>query len=567
MLRRLSLRDFVIVPTLDIDFDAGFTVLTGETGAGKSILIDALQLALGSRADAAVVREGAPRAEICAEFEPHAALAAAFAPWLAEAGFDESDASSTVLLRRSVDAQGKSRAWINGRPATVTQLRELGEQLVDIHGQHAWQSLTRPEAVRQLLDTMAGLDTRALQSAWQACRNAQRALDAAREHHGELDRERERLSWQIGELEKLTPQPGEWGELNAEHTRLGHAQGILDAAQLALAAISEADESADVLTARALDALDAVAEFDPHLADAATVLRNAQAQLQDAAHSIQAALRHTELDPSRLAALDERLASWMSLARRFRKPPAELHDALQGWRSELQAIDAAADLAALEHAHMQARHAFEREARAASSARRVAAPRLAQAVSAAMQTLGMQGGRFEIALRPLDEPQSWGFEAIEFLVAGHAGSTPRPIGKVASGGELSRLALAIAVCARPETQPASEPGAPTLIFDEIDSGIGGAVADTVGRLLRRLGSEHQVLAVTHLPQVAACANQHFVVAKTALNDTTTSRITAVSGATRETEIARMLGGHTSAAGLAHAREMLAQTASASSPSP
>lgn len=554
MLRRLHLRDFVIVDELELDFDAGFTALTGETGAGKSILIDALQLALGTRADAGVVREGAARADILAEFEPPAALAAALSPWLEQGGFDAGEA---LLLRRTVDAAGKSRAWINGSPATVTQLRELGERLVDIHGQHAWQSLTRPDAVRALLDAQAQVDVQPMAQAWTAWRQAARRLDDARSRHAELDRERERLQWQINELDKLAPGAGEWDELNAEHKRLSHAQGILDAARTALDAVSEGEASADSLTDRAVEALQDLLDVDPQLADAAEVLRSAQAQLRDAAHTISAVLRRTELDPDRLAQLDERLASWMGLARRFRRPPQELPQTLQGWRQELADLDAAADLGALEQAVAETRRAFETEARRVSTLRRQAAPRLAQAVTDAMQSLGMAGGRFEVALQPLDEPQAHGLEAVEFLVAGHAGSTPRPLAKVASGGELSRLALAIAVCSLAARQRDGG-GAPTLIFDEIDAGIGGAVAETVGRLMQRLGREAQVLAVTHLAQVAACADHHHVVAKQAADGRTTSRIAPVVGEARVAEIARMLGGQASAAGLAHARELLHQ---------
>ncbi|MBI5334674.1 MAG: DNA repair protein RecN [Burkholderiales bacterium] len=554
MLRRLSLRDFVIVDELELDFAAGFTVLTGETGAGKSILIDALQLALGTRADAGVVREGAARADILAEFEPPGALAAALAPWLDEGGFEAGD---SLLLRRTVDAQGKSRAWINGSPATVTQLRELGERLVDIHGQHAWQSLTRPDAVRALLDAQAQADLQPLSRAWAAWRDAARRLDDARSRHAELDRERERLQWQINELDKLAPGDDEWDELNAEHKRLSHAQGILDAARTALDAVSEGDESADSLTDRAVDALQELVEVDPQIGEAVDVLRSAQAQLRDAAHTVSAVLRRTELDPQRLATVDERLAGWMGLARRFRRQPQELPATLKAWQQELAELDAAADLGALEQAAEQARRAFDTEARRISKLRQQAAPALSSAVTQAMQTLGMAGGRFEIALRPLDEPQAHGLEAVEFLVAGHAGSTPRPLAKVASGGELSRLALAIAVCSLAGRQRDGA-SAPTLIFDEIDAGIGGAVAETVGRLMQRLGREAQVLAVTHLAQVAACADHHHVVAKQAQAGRTTSRIAPVAGDARVAEVARMLGGQASAAGLAHARELLDQ---------
>ncbi|HMX10520.1 MAG TPA: DNA repair protein RecN, partial [Burkholderiaceae bacterium] len=471
MLKRLALRDFVIVTSLEVEFDGasqgGFAVLTGETGAGKSILIDALQLALGGRGDAGVVREGAQRAEISAEFEP---LSPSLLQWLDEAGFGIEE---PLLLRRSVDAQGKSRAWINGSSATVAQLKELGEALVDIHGQHAWQSLTRPAAVRALLDDYAGVDSQPLAALWAHWRQAREALEAARNRGEERERERERLAWQIGELDKLAPGTDEWSELNGEHQRLAHAQAIIDAVQLALDATSEAEESAGSLTARAVDALSEVAGFDATIANALAVLREAQAQLDDAAHSLHAALRHTELDPERLAELDGRLAAWLGLARRFRCQPEELPATLAAWRQELLAVEAAGDLEGLQRAADAARAAFLAEAEVIGSARRQAAPQWSAAVSAAMQQLGMAGGRFEIALEPLAEPQAHGLETVEFRVAGHAGSTPRALGKVASGGELSRLALAIAVtgCERRHAQGS---GAATLIFDEVDAGIGGA---------------------------------------------------------------------------------------------
>jgi DNA repair protein RecN (Recombination protein N) len=554
MLRRLALRDFVIVTSLEVELAEGFSVLTGETGAGKSILIDALQLALGSRGDAGVVREGAARAEITAEFD----MRDAFAPWLEAAGFERDD---TLLLRRTLDAQGKSRAWINGSPATVTQLRELGEQLVDIHGQHAWQSLTRADSVRALLDAYAGVDTSVMAAAWAGWRSAKQRLDEARGKQADLERERERLQWQIGELDKLAPAADEWAELNAEHQRLAHAQAILDAAQLALNAVSEAEGSADELTGRAIDALQPVAGYEPALAGALEVLQGVQAQLQDAAHSLNSALRHTDLEPERLQALDERLAAWMSLARRYRRQPEELPATLEAWRSELQALEAASDLEALEREAAAARSTYDTEAKAVSKLRRAAAPRLAQAVSAAMQQLGMAGGRFEVALSVLAEPQSHGLESAEFLVAGHEGSTPRPLGKVASGGELSRIALAIAVT----TSELGEAG--TLIFDEIDSGVGGAVAETVGRLMKQLGRDRQVMAVTHLPQVAACADHHHVVSKTSRAGSSTSDVSLVLGEARVAEVARMLGGQQlSGASLAHAKEMLA-TAVAAAPAP
>jgi DNA repair protein RecN (Recombination protein N) len=554
MLRRLTLRDFVIVSQLEVDLSAGFTALTGETGAGKSILIDALQLALGSRGDAGVVREGAARADISAEFDPSAALSQRLAPWLDAAGFALPQAGEPLLLRRVVDAQGKSRAWVNGSPATVTQLRELGEHLVDIHGQHAWQSLTRADAVRDLVDAQAGVDTTALQQAWAARRDAQRRLVDARSKQADLDRERERLQWQISELAKLAPQPDEWDTLNAEHQRLSHGQAILDAAQLALDAVSEADDSAESLTSRAITALQDVADVAPQLANALEVLREAQAQLQDAAHSLSSTLSHTELDPARLAELDTRMTAWMSLARRYRRAAPELPALLEGWRAELVELDAAADLAELERQAEQAHLAWQGVARTVSRQRSEAAPKLSQAVTQAMQALGMAGGRFEVALTPQAEPQAFGLESAEFLVAGHAGSTPRPLGKVASGGELSRLALAIAVTTQQRTDEAEQVG--TLIFDEIDSGVGGAVADTVGQLMRQLGQGRQVLAVTHLAQVAACAHQHLLVAKALSAGQTTSDIREVKAESRIQEVARMLGGAITDTSRAHAQAML-----------
>jgi DNA repair protein RecN (Recombination protein N) len=547
MLRRLILRDVVIVSQLELEFEPGFTVLTGETGAGKSILIDALQLALGNRADSALVREGAPRAEVSAEFDVPTSLT----DWLGEAGFAVTDGS--LLVRRTVDAQGKSRAWINGSAATVTQLRDMAEHLVDIHGQHAWQGLTRPATVRALLDAQAGVDTGPVQQAWQVWRAAQTALAAAREQGDGLARERDRLSWQIGELDKLAPGADEWDELNAEHQRLAHGQALLDAARAALDALADDERAADNQLSRALEALDEVARFDHEIHAAAEVLRTARAQVQDAAHSLHTYLGHREPDPERLAELDGRLASWMSLARRYRRPPAELPALLSGWKQELASLDAAADLEALEKAVKTAEAAYRAQARQVSLARAKAAPRLSSAVTQAMQQLGMAGGRFEVALLPQDEPQAFGLESVELRVAGHAGSTPRALAKVASGGELSRLALAIAVTTAGAAD--GRGGAPTLIFDEIDSGVGGTVADSVGALMKQLGRSTQVLAVTHLAQVAACADQHLVVSKALKGKTTLSDVQPVLGEARVAEVARMLGGER-LSGTAHAQAMI-----------
>jgi DNA repair protein RecN (Recombination protein N) len=563
MLRRLCLRDVVIVAELDIELAGGFTVLTGETGAGKSILIDALQLALGNRADAALVREGSTRAEVSAEFDTPASLL----PWLDEGGFARDDA---LLLRRSVDSSGKSRAWINGSAATLTQLREAADHLVDIHGQHAWQSLTRPAAVRALLDEQAGADTMLMTQAWQAWRAALAGLATARAQQETLVLERDRLSWQIGELEKLAPADGEWDTLNAEHQRQAHSQALLDGARAALDALSDDDSNASTLTARAIAALDAVQRFDTDLGAVAEVLRAAQTQLDDAAHSLHNYLGHREPDPQRLAELDARLGAWMLLARRYRRQPAELPALLSGWQAELKNLDAAADLAALEQRALACEKQWRDQAQRVSKLRSKAAPILARAVTHAMQQLGMAGGSFDVALLPQTEAQAYGLEAVELRVAGHAGSTPRALAKVASGGELSRLALAIAVTTaqkgdlKNSEQKKSDHGAVgTLIFDEIDAGVGGTVADSVGRLMKQLGRSTQVLAVTHLAQVAACADGHFVVSKALRGTQTLSDIQAVEGEARVAEIARMLGGE-KLSGTAHAQTLLGQGAGAAS---
>ena len=543
-LRAMGLRNFVIVRSLDLEFSSGLSVLTGETGAGKSILIDALQLALGARAEASVVREGATRCEISAEFDTSAPVQ----QWLSEAGFD---ATESLLLKRTIDAQGKSRAWINGSAATATQLREVGDFLVDIHGQHAWQSLTRPDAVRGLLDAYSGIDTKALAVLWQEWRASQLALEQAKLAQSNLVQERERLEWQISELEKLNPLPDEWETLNADHTRLSHAQTLLDAAQHALRELDTDDQGALAQLAKAQNLLADQAAVEPEFQNLADVLASSLAQTSDAAHSLQAWLRRTDLDPQRLQSLDERMGLWMSLARRYKRQPADLAALIQSWRHELKRLELASDLAALEKALALAGQAYQAEARRVSQMRGRGAPKLAKAITQAMQGLGMQGGSFEVALNKLPQGQSSGLEEVFFLVAGHAGSTPRPVGKVASGGELSRIALAIAVTTSALGQ------AQTLIFDEVDSGVGGAVAETVGRLMQQLGADRQVLAVTHLPQVAACAHHHWVVTKRSDKSGSFSELQAVTDNDRVQEIARMLGGDKrSATSLAHAQEML-----------
>jgi DNA repair protein RecN (Recombination protein N) len=407
--------------------------------------------------------------------------------------------------------------------------------------------------VRGLLDAYAGIDTRPLKASWQTWRQAQQALADAQQSQSTLANERERLAWQIGELEKLNPQADEWQELSTQHSRLANAQALIDGANEGTLLLEGGDSEGGALRqlSRAIQTLQSLGQFEPEFIALADVLTSAQAQAEDVAHSLHTYLRKTDLDPAQLAHLDERMGLWLSLARRYKKTPDELPLALQGWRKELTQLDAAADLEALQKATDTAQTACSVAAKAVSRDRQKAAKPLAQAVSAAMQQLGMQGGRFEVQLQTLDAPAQHGLEEVSFLVAGHEGSTPRPVGKVASGGELSRIALAIAVT----TSELGEAG--TLIFDEVDSGVGGAVAETVGRLMKQLGQHRQVLAVTHLPQVAACADHHLLVSKAAVKGQVSSQVRSVSGEERVSEIARMLGGEKlSATTLAHAREML-----------
>lgn len=547
MLRHLSIRDFVIVAALDLEFDSGFTVFSGETGAGKSILIDALALALGERADASVVRTGSGRADISAEFTPHDRVAR----WLDEHAFDADD---TVMLRRVVDANGRSRAFINGTSATLAQLREVGEMLVDIHGQHAHQLLMRADAQRELFDTHAGLaaDAAAVARGYRAWRDATHAIDAAQAHERERQLEREKLAWQLAELDKLAPQPGEWDEITAEHKRLTHSANLIDGVQGALGAISESDDAMLTQLGAIVSRLRSLAEYDPALNDALASLEPAEIQLQEASYSLSHYAQRLDLDPDRLAQVETRLDALHSTARKFRLPPETLHDEHEARRAQLAELDAAADLSALQAVADKAKQAYLADAQKLSKARAQAAKALGVAVTTGMQELSMAGGSFEVALVPLAEGGAHGLEQVEFRVAGHAGVPLRPLAKVASGGELARISLALAGIAS-----AASP-TPTLIFDEVDTGIGGGVAEVVGRLLHQLGQMRQVLCVTHLPQVAARGDHHFQVAKGEDGEGgTVSTVVPLDRASRIEEVARMLGGlEITATTRKHAKEML-----------
>ena len=549
MLLSLAIRNFVIVESLELDFAPGFTVLTGETGAGKSILIDALLLALGERADADVVREGSARAEISAEFRAGPDVA----EWLRAQALEGSDDSS-VLARRTIDSGGRSKSWINGSSVTLAQLRELGELLLDVHGQHAHQSLLRSSAQLALLDEHGGngAERRALAKAWAEWKREQRAREEAEAMAASALAEQDRLRWIVEELEALAPQRGEWDTVQAEHKRLSHAAGLLEGAQAAVDALAEADGSALTQIGNVSGRLTQLLPYDERLQPSVELLDAAQIQLDEAVAGLRRYLDRTDLDASRLAEVDTRLSALHAAARKFKTPPEQIPDLLATSQARLAALAAASNLEAIRAREDTLRAEYEKQAKALSRKRAAAARGMGQEVTRAMQDLNMEGGRFEVATAE-GEPTAAGIDRVEFMVAGHAGVQPRPLAKVASGGELARISLAISVIAASATPVA------TLIFDEVDAGIGGAVADTVGRLLKRLGQSRQVLAVTHLPQVAAHGDQHFVVLKE--SDGTgrpVSRLQQLDRKTRVEELARMLGGQAiTETTRKHAREMLA----------
>ena len=548
MLRRLTIRDFVLVDRLELEFHGGFGTLTGETGAGKSILVDALAFALGERADSSLVRAGGERAEVSAEFDLDDSPVAA-----ERLQAHDLDAQDGLLLRRLVDVKGRSRAYLNGSPVTVQQLREVGEGLVDIHGQHAHQSLLRGEAQRALLDTHARLDPlRAeVSAAWRSWRAARERLDAAAGGIEALAAEREQLSWQVSELEALGFSAEEWRALNEEHRRLGHAASLVEGTQASLQALTDGDAACEAQLAGVTHRLETLSDYDPELCQVALLLQSAQAELGEAVSTLRRYANRVELDPQRLTDVERRIEAVLDCARKSRCAPDELPSLLARWQERLAELGDAADLASLAERVEAAGKRYDDLARRLSAGRAEAAAALGREVSQVMQQLALGGGRFDVALLAVDGGAATGLEQIEFRIAGLAGSESRALAKVASGGELSRISLAIQVVT---SQAAS---VPTLIFDEVDVGIGGGVAEVVGRLLRELGGERQVLCVTHLPQVAARANWQWQVSKVSDGGQVRSRVAVLGDHERVEEIARMLGGiEITAITLQHAREML-----------
>lgn len=547
MLLSLHLRDFVIVDSADIEFGAGFTALTGETGAGKSILLDALGLALGARGDAGVVRDTRPRADISARFQSHPSLDA----WLA--GRDLTGDPGELLLRRIVEADGRSRALINGQPATVALLREVGEQLVDVHGQHAAQSLLRSGAQRELLDAFGALQgsVSAVGVLFERGQALERELAAARAGGREQALERERLEWQIAELEPLGLAEGDWEALNAEQKRLSHAASLLADTLGASEALNDGDAPVTAQLETIVARLQPLQALDERLREPLELLDSARIQIEEAASALATYSRRVDLDPARLEEVEARISAAFSAARKLRLAPESLAGELLVMQQRLAELERAQDLDALERRAADARADFDKAAALLSTERRKAARKLADGVCRLLGELGMGGTRLEIALEASPASAS-GADAIEFRIAGHAAGTARPLTRVASGGELSRIGLAISVLA------AQSSPVPTLIFDEADAGVGGAVAEVIGNLMRKLGANCQVLCVTHLPQVAARAHQQLRVSREHHAGGVLSRVQLLARAERVEEIARMLGGvEITATTRKHAREMLA----------
>ena len=548
MLRLLSIRNFVVVEALDLELDGGFSVLTGETGAGKSILLDALALLLGDRFELRQLRPGAERAELAAVFD--AEDPAGIAAWLA--AHDLGGADGQVLLRRTLDAQGRSRAWINGRPATLAQLKDIGERLVDLHGQHEHQSLTVAEVQRSLVDAFGGFTAlaRATADSWRAWNAAVEKRDAAAAAASASAAERETLEARRRELATLDVSADEWAALTQAQSRLAHAAALIEAATAGEEALADGDDALSSRLAALIAKLDALSVHDPALAAIVELLEPARIGVDEASRALRAYRQKVDIDPTELGRIEERLSAIHDVARKHRARPEALPALMAETDARLAALAESANEAMLGARAAEAEAAYLALAAQLSAKRELAAHDLEGRVTEVMQKLAMEGGRLEIALEPLANPASYGVEQVEFLVATHPKQPLAPLAKVASGGELSRIALSIQVVA-------SEVGAvPTLIFDEVDAGIGGSVAATVGDLLQTLGGRRQVLCVTHLPQVAAFADAHFRVTKKGDAEAVRAEVGTLSGASRIEELARMLAGSAiTAKTRAHAKEL------------
>jgi DNA repair protein RecN (Recombination protein N) len=552
MLTQLYIRDFAIVRELALAFEPGFTVLTGETGAGKSILIDALALVLGERADSEVIRHGCARAEVTAGFALKPSSPAA--KWLKENDlFDDQE----CLLRRVIEADKPSRGFINGRPAPIQMLRELGEYLVDIHGQHEHQSLLRRDAQRQILDDYAGLEdsVRALGGHYRDMEALRERLAALKQQTSDREARIEWLTHQVRELDALALTADEIPALEEEHGRLANGAELIEGVQAVAQAVQEDEEAAVTpRLARAIGRLEALARYDARLGEITSLLNEAAIQIDEAGGRLNHYLESLELDPSRLQSVERRLSTVHDLARKHKVKPEELpavHARLRTELNEIENLDTS--LEKLEQDLGKTSALYLKAAKEITRARQTAAKKLAKAVSGEMQELGMPGGSFEVTVTPLPEGETsaHGLERLEFLVSANPGQPARPLAKVASGGELSRISLALQVVL------AGTGRIPTMIFDEVDVGIGGRVAEVVGRKLRALGESRQVLCITHLAQVAAQGTQHVQISKQSMGKETVATAMPLTDRERTLEIARMIGGvEISKQTLAHAKDML-----------
>lgn len=549
MLQALSIRDFVIVDTLELEFSAGYTALTGETGAGKSILIDALSLSLGARNEGDVTRKGCEKAEISTTFDIADNLAAQ--DWLQAQEIDIEDA---LVLRRVIYADGRSRAFINGASATVGQLREIGETLIDIYSQNAHHSLLKVATQRDILDAYAQASPLAKQVAklykdWSQLHQQQLAYE---KNASQFADELADLRDSTRELKQLGFASEEWQALQQEHIRLSNGASLLSGMEASLQMMSEGDEvNALDLLSQAQTKLAELQAMDAGLQAIAENLDSAVVQLEEASRALNRYLQKSELDPERLAEVEARIQAIHGAARKFRVKPDELPELLAQQLQRVAELEGFSDDGALARQVQLAWKAYHEQATQLSSARQQAAQRLAKTITEQMQALSLKGGQFAVALTTSSQPTAHGLEQVEFLVAGHAGVEPRPLNKVASGGELSRISLALQVTT------ASLGTVPCMIFDEVDVGIGGGVAEVVGRLLNQLGQHRQVLVITHLAQVAAQAQQHLQVSKSEQQGATLSRIRALDASERVEEVARMLGGlQITETTRNHAREML-----------
>ncbi len=540
MLRFLNIQDFVIIDRMEMEFAPGFTVLTGETGAGKSILIDALSLALGERGDAGEVRNGSKRAEISAEFD--VSESPELVDWLRENDLEvHGDDNSVCLMRRVIEVGGRSRSFTNGRPATLQQLRTAGEKLVDIHGQHEHQSLLRSEAQRDLLDAFSGSRelAQAVSTGYRRWQSLQQRRMTWEQNAATFVQEREQLELQNRELTTLNFSPDTWQTLKADHSRLSHSASLVEAAQACIEIMSEGESASLTQINSVTSRLKGLLQYDSNLKGVLDMLESAQIQLQEAVYELGHYQQRLDLDPQSLQEMEERLSEVHAAARKHRVVPDELPSLLKTVTERLEEFSQGGDGEAMAKEEAIARDVYLKLAKKLSVVRDGAARKLTQQVTAAMQTLAMEGGKFAVTHIPLEQGSAHGMEQIEFQVSPHQGLPLRPLAKVASGGELSRISLAIQVIT-------SKVGvAPTLIFDEVDAGIGGRIAEIVGGLLKKLGAERQVMCVTHLAQVASAGNQQWQVAKS--GDPTKggnilSRITVLKNQERVEEIARMLGG-------------------------